>query len=103
MNDPLTATIAVNVQIAPAEPGSTRTIVTSTPIIGVNVQIARARTRFPRKRHPHPGLGLTSGALAVLVAASTAATVARFVALRTWVFSRPALSDNSQLSVDNVW
>jgi glycosyltransferase involved in cell wall biosynthesis len=64
-------------------------------------------------------LGLTSGALAVvhglapsppgglelavLVAASTAATVARFVALRTWVFSRPALSDNSQLSVDNVW
>ena len=51
-------------------------------------------------------LGLTSGALAVLhgldatparpvelgvlIAASTAATVTRYVALKTWVFARPA-------------
>jgi len=64
-------------------------------------------------------LGLTSGALAVLhglaasppralelavlIAASTAATITRFVALRAWVFTRPALSDNSQVSVDNGW
>ena len=65
-------------------------------------------------------LGLTTGALAVLhgvaataphgvelavlIVASTAATVTRFVALRTWVFARrPALSGNSQLSVDNGW
>ncbi|HTE58969.1 MAG TPA: bifunctional glycosyltransferase family 2/GtrA family protein [Solirubrobacteraceae bacterium] len=64
-------------------------------------------------------LGLTSGALAVLhgiaasppravelavlIAASTAATITRFVALRAWVFNRPALSDNSQVSVDNGW
>ena len=51
-------------------------------------------------------LGLTSGALAVLhgldagapralelavlIAASTAATITRFIALRSWVFARPA-------------
>jgi putative flippase GtrA len=62
-------------------------------------------------------LGLTAGALAVLhgidatpsravelavlVVASTAATVTRFVALRSWVFARRRLSANSQLSVDN--
>jgi putative flippase GtrA len=61
-------------------------------------------------------LGLTSGALAVLhgldtspargvelavlVAASTAATITRFVALRAWVFT---LSGNSKVSVDNGW
>jgi hypothetical protein len=61
-------------------------------------------------------LGLTTGALAVLhgldaspargielavlVVASTAATITRFVALRTWVF---AFSGNSKLSVDNAW
>jgi glycosyltransferase involved in cell wall biosynthesis len=61
-------------------------------------------------------LGLTTGALAVLhgldaspprgielavlVAASTAATITRFVALRAWVFT---LSGNSKLSVDNAW
>ncbi len=41
--------------------------------------------------------------LAVLVAASTVATITRYVALRSWVFARPrpALSANSQLSVDN--
>jgi putative flippase GtrA len=39
--------------------------------------------------------------LAVLVAASTAATVTRFVALRSWVFARRRLPGNSQLSVDN--
>jgi putative flippase GtrA len=64
-------------------------------------------------------LGLTSGAravlhgvdasparaieLGVLVSASTVATVTRFVALRSWVFARPALSGNSKLSVDNGW
>jgi hypothetical protein len=41
--------------------------------------------------------------LGVLVSASTAATVTRFVALRSWVFARPALSGNSKLSVDNGW
>ena len=63
-------------------------------------------------------LGLTSGALAVLhgidaspprpvelavlVAASTAATITRFVALRSWVFARRGrLSGNSQVCVDN--
>jgi putative flippase GtrA len=61
-------------------------------------------------------LGLTSGALAVLhglaaspprgvelavlVAASAAATITRFVALRAWVFT---FSGNSKLSVDNAW
>jgi glycosyltransferase involved in cell wall biosynthesis len=61
-------------------------------------------------------LGLTGGALAVLhgldasparavelavlVAASTAATITRFVALRAWVFT---LSGNSKVSVDNGW
>jgi putative flippase GtrA len=39
--------------------------------------------------------------LAVLIAASTAATVTRFVALRSWVFARRRLPGNSQLSVDN--
>ena len=41
--------------------------------------------------------------LAVLVVASTAATVTRFVALRSWVFAAPAdgSQENSQLSVDN--
>jgi glycosyltransferase involved in cell wall biosynthesis len=39
--------------------------------------------------------------LAVLVVASTAATVTRFVALRSWVFARRRLPGNSQLSVDN--
>jgi putative flippase GtrA len=39
--------------------------------------------------------------LAVLVAASTAATVTRFVALRSWVFARRRLPANSQVSVDN--
>jgi putative flippase GtrA len=64
-------------------------------------------------------LGLTSGALAVLhdlaaspprgvelavlIAASTAATVTRFVALRAWVFNAPALPGNSKVSVDNGW
>jgi putative flippase GtrA len=61
-------------------------------------------------------LGLTTGALAVLhgiaagpargvelavlLVASTAATITRFVALRAWVFT---LSGNSKLSVDNAW
>jgi glycosyltransferase involved in cell wall biosynthesis len=39
--------------------------------------------------------------LAVLVVASTAATVTRFVALRSWVFARRRLPGDSQLSVDN--
>lgn len=39
--------------------------------------------------------------LAVLVAASTAATVTRYVALRSWVFARRRLPGNSQVSVDN--
>ncbi len=38
--------------------------------------------------------------LAVLVAAGTAATITRFVALRAWVFT---LSGNSKVSVDNGW
>jgi putative flippase GtrA len=63
-------------------------------------------------------LGLTSGALAVLhgvapdparpvelavlIGASTAATITRFVALRSWVFARRGrLSANSQVCVDN--
>ena len=64
-------------------------------------------------------LGLTSGALAVLhgvaanpprgvelavlIAASTAATVTRFVALRAWVFTHPSFPGNSKVSVDNGW
>jgi glycosyltransferase involved in cell wall biosynthesis len=64
-------------------------------------------------------LGLTSGALAVLhglvaspprgvelavlIAASTAATVTRYVALRAWVFTHPPLPGNSKVSVDNGW
>jgi putative flippase GtrA len=39
--------------------------------------------------------------LAVVVAASTAATVTRFVALRSWVFAGRRLPANSQVSVDN--
>ena len=62
-------------------------------------------------------LGLTAAALAVLhgidrtparaleltvlIVASGAATVTRFVALRSWVFARRRLPGNSQLSVDN--
>jgi glycosyltransferase involved in cell wall biosynthesis len=41
--------------------------------------------------------------LAVLIAASTVATITRFVALRTWVFAHRSFSGNSKLSVDNGW